>query len=461
MSEFIKCAWHVIEPSTEYKHGKHIDAICQHLEAVTSCEITRLLINIPPGTMKSLLMNVFWPAWEWGPKGMPGTRYVGASHEQGLSVRDNRKMRILVESEWYQERWPLDLAFDQNAKIKFENQSMGFRQACAVASMTGNRGDRVLWDDPNKADDAFSPVELKKTIRLFQETLPTRMNDPEKSAIVICMQRIHEEDISGFILEQGLPYVHLMLPMEYEPERHCSTAIGFEDWRTEEGELLFPERFPRHVVERDKQAMGSMAVAGQFQQSPSPRSGGFFEWENLEVVGGVPADIDKMVRYWDKAGTAGGGAYTAGVLIGHSPSTMQWYIMDVVRGQWAASKRENVILQTANADHALYGRKVTIWIEQEPGSGGKESAEATVKNLAGFVCKAETATGDKALRAEPYSVQVEASNIKVRSGAWNDAFINEHKTFPMGKYKDQIDAAGGAFNKLTLVKTREVRVMVI
>ena len=177
-----------------------------------------------------------------------------------------------------------------------------------------------------------------------------------------------------------------------------------------------------------------------------------FEWENLEVVGDAPADMDRMVRYWDKAGTDGGGAYTAGVLMGHSKSTQMWYVIDVVRGQWAASKRENVILQTAQADNQRYGRKVTIWIEQEPGSGGKESAEAPIRMLAGFVCKSERPTGDKAVRAEPYSVQVEASNIKVVSGDWNKAFIDEHKTFPMGKYKDQIDAAGGAFNKLAAEK---------
>ena len=121
-----------------------------------------------------------------------------------------------------------------------------------------------------------------------------------------------------------------------------------------------------------------------------------------------------------------------------------WYVLDVVRGQWAAPKREQTIRQTAELD----GRDVQIWIEQEPGSGGKESAESTIRNMAGFNIKSERATGEKSVRAEPYAVQVEAGNIKVLRADWNSAFVDEHKTFPVGKYKDQIDAASGAFNKM-------------
>ncbi len=447
LAQFVRRAWPVLEPAQPYVHGWHIDALCEHLEAVSRGEISRLLINVPPGTAKSMLTCVMWPAWEWGPLGAPSTRIIGASHEQSLAIRDNLKMRRLVESEWYQQLWPTRLTADQNAKTNFENDATGFRNACAVTSMTGRRGDRVLWDDPHSTESAISDAQRETTLRVFQETLPTRLNNPDRSAIVIIMQRLHEDDVSGHILKNDFGYDHLMLPMEYEPERKCRTSIGFEDPRTEEDELLFPERFPREVVDRDKKVLGSYAVAGQFQQRPAPRSGGFFVWENLEVVHALP-ELTKVVRYWDKAGTKGGGAYTAGVKTGLGKDG-NWYIMDVIRGQWAAAEREKVIRQTAEAD----GPGVTVWIEQEPGSGGKESAESTVRNLAGFVCKTERPTGDKALRAEPYAVQVEAGNIKLLAGEWNHALIEEHKTFPAGKYKDQIDAAGGGFNKLTRVQS--------
>ncbi len=442
LSDFIKQAWHVLEPGAPYIHGWHIDAMCEHLEAVTSGQIIRLLFNVPPGTMKSLLTSVFWPAWEWGPRAMPETRIIGASYEETLATRDNMKMRRLVESEWFQALWPTRMTSDQNAKTYFENSKTGFRQSCPVKSMTGRRGDRIIWDDPHSVESALSDPLRETTQRIFTETLPSRLNIPTKSAIIIDMQRLHEADVSGYILANDLGYVHVMLPMEFEPERKCFTSIGFEDPRTVEGELLFPERFPLSVVERDKKVMGTYAVAGQFQQRPAPRKGGFFEWENLEIVQAVPK-MRRVVRYWDKAGTDDGGAFTAGVKIGLGYDDL-YYVLDVVRGQWGAPKRERTILQTAKLD----GRPVKIWIEQEPGSGGKESAEATIRNLSGFVCKAERATGEKAVRAEPYAVQVEAGNVKVLESVWNQIFIDEHKTFPNSKYKDQIDASSGGFNKI-------------
>jgi predicted phage terminase large subunit-like protein len=443
LANFVREAWHVLEPGQPYIHGWHVDAICEHLEAITDGELTRLLINIPPGTMKSTLTSVFWPAWEWGPKGLPHIRMIGASHEQGLAVRDTRKMRNLISSQWFQERWPIAMTSDQNQKTFYENSSTGWRQACAVASMTGKRGDRVVWDDPHSVEAALSVAHRETALRVFQETLPTRLNNPDSSAIVIVMQRLHESDVSGFILEDDYGYDHLCLPMEFEPERRCTTSLGFTDPRTEDGELLFPERFSRTTVDRDKKIMGRMAVAGQFQQRPAPRGAGFFEWEKLEIVEAAPKKLRQFVRYWDKAGTNGAGAYTAGVLMAKDREGV-FYVLDVVRGQWSAPKREKVIKQTAQTD----GVKVKVWVEQEPGSGGKESAESTVKGLAGFRAYAERATGEKTLRAEPYSVQVDAGNVKVVAGAWNKDFIDEHKTFPVGKYKDQIDAASGAFNKL-------------
>lgn len=447
MSRFVQGAWGVLEPGQKYIHGWHIDAICEHLEAVTTGEITRLLINIPPGTMKSMLTGVFWPAWEWGPKGMPGNRFIGASYEETLATRDNRRMRQIIQSDWFQERWPLALIGDQNAKTYFENEATGWRQSCPVKSMTGKRGDRVLWDDPHSVEAALSDAHRETALRVFQETLPTRLNNPDSSAIVIIMQRLHERDVSGYILEEGLPYEHLCLPMEFEPERKCFTSIGFEDPRKDDGELLFPERFPQAVIEDYKgngthTGMGAYAYSGQMQQRPTPRGGGFFQWEKLRIVEAAPP-VKEIVRYWDKAGTDGGGAWTAGVKMGKTVDN-QSIVLDVVRGQWAAPKREKAIKQTAETD----GRDVRIWIEQEPGSGGKESADATIANLAGFTCRAERATGDKAVRAEPYSVQVEAGNVLLLKGEWNKQFIEEHKTFPVGRYKDQIDAASGAFNRL-------------
>lgn len=442
LANFIERAWHVLE-TDPYKHGWHVDAMGEHLEAVTDGRINRLLINVPPGTMKSTAVSVFWPAWEWGPKGLSHHRIIGSSHEQSIAVRDSLKMRRLITSDWYQRLWPsVNLTTDQNEKMHYENDKNGFRQACAVKSMTGKRGHRVIWDDPHSVEGSLSDLDRETAVRVFRETLTTRLVDPITSAIVVVMQRLHEADVSGIILEDKLGYCHLRLPMEYEVDHPCVTSIGFRDPRTVEGELLFPARFPRDVVERDKKALGSMATAGQFQQRPAPRSGGFFEWDKLEIVRAAPR-MTEIVRYWDKAGTQDGGKRTAGVKMGRGVDGL-FYVMDVVKGQWAAPQRERVIKQTAAAD----GTQVHVWVEQEPGSGGKESAESTILNLAGYVIKAERPTGEKEIRAEPYSVQVEAGNIRLVQGEWNQEFIDEHKNFPAGKFKDQIDAVSGGFNKI-------------
>ncbi len=446
LANFVRRAWPVAEPSAPYVHGWHLDAMAEHLEAVTRGEITRLLINVPPGMTKSLLVGVLWPSWEWGPRRLAHHRFVGASHAQDLAVRDNLRMRRLVKSDWFQSLWPLALAADQDAKLKFENAATGYRAAVAATAMTGHRGDRVLFDDPHSVEGALSDVQRSAVLRLFAETVTTRLNSPERSAIVVVMQRLHERDLSGYILERELGYEHLCLPMEFEPERRCRTSIGFVDPRRAEGELLFPERFPPEVVARDRQAMGELAAAGQFQQRPTPRGGGMFPTEGFVLVDAPPAasEIAASLRYWDKAGTRDGGAYTAGVLL-HALKDGRFCVAHCRRGQWAALEREREIRRIAELD----GKAVRIAIEQEPGSGGKESAEATIRGLAGWRVAADRPTGDKAVRAEPYAAQVQAGNVLVVRGGWTQAFLDEHAAFPVGRTKDQVDAAAAAFNLIS------------
>lgn len=196
LAEFAKRAWHILEPATPLKWGWALDAICAHLEAVTRGEVHRLLMNVPPGTMKSLLTGVIWPSWEWGPAGMPEKRFLATAHKQDLAIRDNTKCRRLIQSDWYQTRWPVPLVHDQNQKTKFENLATGFREAMAFNSMTGARGDRVILDDPLSADDANSEAALLASELSFLEALPTRINN-DRSAIVVIMQRLHERDPRG------------------------------------------------------------------------------------------------------------------------------------------------------------------------------------------------------------------------------------------------------------------------
>lgn len=312
--EFIKQAWHVIEPGAPYVHGWHIDFIAAHLMAITDgVELedgrlyNRLLVNVPPGTMKSLLCNVMWPAWEWGPRNMPHLRYVCAAHKiENLSARDSRRMRQLITSDWYQERWGdrVKLARDQNEKLNFVNSAQGFRIATAITSLTGIRGDRVIIDDPHSVDSAASEAMRETEVNTFLEAIPTRLTSPIESAIVVIMQRLHEADVSGVILDKQLGYDHIMLPMRYDPIRARPTMLGIEDPRQEEGELLFPARFPMEVVDRDERSMGPYATAGQHQQEPAPRGGEVIKasWWETWIEDGYPP-FDYVVASLDTAYT--------------------------------------------------------------------------------------------------------------------------------------------------------------
>lgn len=443
---FVREAWHVLEPSAPYVHGWHIDAIAEHLEAVSAGQITRLLINIPPGTMKSLLTGVLWPAHEWGPLGRPATRILGASYSEDYAKRDNRRMRDLVTSEWFQALWPTPLV--RSTETEFANAATGFRKGVPIARLTGGRGDRVILDDPHSTEGAESEAERRATLRIFTESVPTRLNSPEHSAIIVIMQRLHESDVSGVILSRDLGYEHLMLPMEFEPERGKVTSIGFKDRRTVPGELLFPARFPREVVERDKKVMGAYAVAGQFQQRPAPREGGLFKREWFEVVAAPPAK-GKRVRAWDLAATAPKAGrspdWTVGLKAMRTPEG-EFFIEGVLRFQGSPMDVEKAIVNTASAD----GTSCTIRLPQDPGQAGKAQAETLIRKLAGYIAYAKPITGDKATRVTPAAAQAEAGNIKLVRGPWVEAFLDEVCLFPAGAHDDQIDALADAINELAL-----------
>lgn len=449
---FVRSAWHVLEPSSELKWGWSLDAICQHLEAVTKGDIKRLLINVPPGCMKSLLAGVLWPAWEWGPQGRPGLRYLGTAHKQDLGVRDNLKCRRLIQSEWYRARWPIRLTGDQNAKTKFENDHTGFREAMAFTSMTGSRGDRIILDDPLSVDHANSDADLRAAELTFTEALPTRVNNDD-SAIVVIMQRLHEKDTAGIILKRDLGYVHLCLPMRFETDRKCVTGIGFEDPRTCDGELLFHERFPEATVSGLEKTMGSYAAAGQLQQRPAPREGGMFKRAWFPVVRSIPAGT-RFIRGWDLAATEGAGDWTVGVKIGRQKNG-RFLIANVARDRKSAAGVERLLLNTASQD----GYECTISIPQDPGQAGKSQTSYLVQQLAGYTVKTSTESGDKVTRAAPLAAQAEAGNVDILEGNWNDAFFDEITIFPNGT-KDQTDAASRAFNELVMGSKFDLEVMI-
>jgi predicted phage terminase large subunit-like protein len=436
LSHFVQRAWRHIIPDP-YQHNWHIDAVCEHLEAVANGQINRLLVNVPPGTSKSTLIGVMYPAWLWGPRGNPGHRYIGAAHEQGLAVRDNRMMRALVTSEWYQRHWPIKMTGDQNEKLYFENEARGFRQACAVASMTGRRGHTIAWDDPLSPEKAHSDTARDTAIRILSETVPTRLNNPDKSAIIVVMQRLHENDPSGHILSQELGYEHLCIPMEFEPEAARITSIGWSDPRKVAGELLDPNRFPPHVIERDKKAMGSYAWAGQMQQRPSPAGGGLFRgdwWQYLDA----PPPIQWRAIYADTAQkTKEQNDYTVFQCWGRT-ATGQAILLDMVRGKFEAPELLERARQfwakhsTVQGQGALRAFKIE---DKVSGTGLIQQLKREGKP----VLPIQRAT-DKLTRAYDAAPYIESGNvILLRSVPHLSDMLAEASAFPNGAHDDTLD----------------------
>lgn len=432
--------------------GWPLEAICDHLEAVSRGEILRLLVNVPPGMTKSLTTNVFWPAWEWGPQRRPELRYVTASYAQSLTVRDNRRTRQLIQSDVYQGAWSerFRLSEDEANKIKFSNDHMGFKLATSVGGyVMGERGDRVVVDDPNNTKEVESEAALNEALQWMTEVLPTRINDPDTSAVVIIMQRTHERDVSGHILSNELGYEHLCLPMEFERDRKCYTSIGFEDPRTQEGELLFPERFSREYLESDLKPTlrswgGTYAEAGQLQQRPAPRGGGMFQEGDFQFLAMPPERIRARVRAWDLASSKDSrAAFTAGLLmsITHNGEIV---IEDAVRGQWTPGEVEAAIKRCAKRD----GINVRIDLPQDPGQAGKHQVTSFAKMLHGYDVHSSPESGAKEDRARPLAAQSEAQNVYLVQGPWNTPFIREACVFPNGQWKDQVDAASRAYAAL-------------
>lgn len=298
---FVRHFWHVLEPDRDLVEGWPLWAMCQHLEAVTFGEIKRLLINVPPGFMKSLLVNVYYPAWEQGPMGMSSMRYLAFSYASSLTERDNGKFRNLLISREYRELYGDKFTVMTVGVTKIENNKTGWKLASSVGGVgTGERADRVLLDDPHPVKDAESDQVRSATVRWFIETMSNRLNDLDESAIIVIMQRVHESDVSGEIISNEMGYVHLMIPWDYDSARHCETAIGWSDPRIEDGEPAWPERFSKEAM--DVFRVRAFMWSSQYAQSPEPRGGAIFkrdDWMIWETPDNKTPEFDFIVASLD------------------------------------------------------------------------------------------------------------------------------------------------------------------
>ena len=440
--DFAKEAWQVIEPSTPYVDGWHITAICEHLEAVTRGEIKQLVISMPPRHMKSILVAVMWPCWVWTRN--PGFRWIFASYAQSLAVRDSVKCRTIIQSPWFRKHWGevFDLKSDENQKTKFVNSAEGYRIATSVdGSATGEGGDCIVGDDLIKAKDAYSEPARTSAVTFWRETMHTRINDPRKVKKVLMAQRIHEGDPSGVMLETG-SYVHLCLPAEYDPRSTVPVGapnpLAFTDPRTETGDLLWPDRYGSDVIEATKKALGPWAYAAQFQQSPTPATGGIFkrEWLRFHTRATVPKAFDEVFQSWDMSfKRTEDGSYVVGQVWGKAGAS--FYLLDQIRGRFDFVESKAAVLSLCERWPDAFAK----YIEEK--ANGAAIMSALANEVIGLI--PVLPHGTKEARAHAIAPAVQSGNVFFPDAedygfAWVADLIAEVTAFPRAPNDDQVDA---------------------
>jgi predicted phage terminase large subunit-like protein len=433
---------------------------------------------------------VFWPAWEWGPMDLSHLRYVAFSYAASLTERDNGRFRDLVMSPAYQDLWGDRVTVVKKGETKVSNDvKKGWKIASSVGGVgTGERGDRVINDDPHNVKEVESELVRTETVRWFRESMSNRLNDSERSAIVIIMQRVHENDISGAILSLGLDYVHLMVPMCYDPTRQVDdagqprkTSIGWYDPRYDreapdqaDGVLAWPKRFPAASVARMKEEIGPYAWAGQYQQMPSPRGGGIFKrawWRLYETPDGKFPVFDYLTASLDSAFTSKQTNNPSALVVLGSftdPKTNQRGIMLAHAWRKHLQMHGDVPERLPGENELAYQRRsqeqwgLVEWVAHtcrrynvnslliEAKASGLSAAQELrrLHGREGWAIIEVNPKGDKmarALAAQPFLAQ---GLIWAPDREWADLVITEMSLFPHGKFDDLTDAMSQAIKFL-------------
>lgn len=481
LADFARDAWPIIEPGTHLQWNWHLDVICEHLQAVTDGRVRRLIVNVPPRTMKSRLISVLWPAWVWMHD--PASRWMFASYSGDLATDHSVDTRTIltaaggrenggtiIEQLGYQgvldlvgQTWRL--AGDMNLKTRVQNTERGSRLATSVtAKATGFGGDYIVADDPHNALEIQSDQMRERVLKWWSGTMSSRGNNPMTVRRVIVMQRLHERDLTGDLIDRDAGYVHLCLPMEYEPEHPHVTPPVIDlpdgttlpgDQRTTPGELLWPDRYGPDQIRELQRDLGSYGYSGQYQQRPTPAEGGILKrpWWRY-----YPPDTDLTTQQWDAVYTTWDTAlkakttsdYTVGIAWGvRGPDR---YVLRVVRGQWPIGEAITQMI----AMHAWIRENVqaeaTPQHYVEAAAMGPDLIAATRAKVPGVTPL--TADTDKVARANSVAPVLEAGNVYVpgfpnadlsgydpaRTPAATQDVIEECAAFPNGANDDQVDA---------------------
>jgi predicted phage terminase large subunit-like protein len=439
LADFLIEQWTVIEPNTPLTDNWHLGYIGEHLEAVTAGEIQNLLVNMPPRYLKSILVTVMWPCWEWTT--MPWLRYLFASYDAGLSTDHSLKRRTILEGASYRTSWGdwVKLAKDQNQKTVYQNTAMGVMQATSYGGgATGKGGDRLVLDDLMNPKRAESDLERKATLKFYDDTLATRLNDPKTGVKVIVEQRLHKDDLTAHVLKHGT-WTHIDVQAQAEARRTYVYPRTRREKTVEAGEVLCEARHTAAMLEDMKRTMGTRTYGAQYQQRPSEDDSAFFnrKWWQYYRPGTIPPAIRREWS-WDTALKDGQeNDYSVGVLMSHCANGT--YLERVVRGRLIYPDLKRTVLTEWEA------RQATVIIEDNASgiSLGQDLKRGTRILIAMY-----KKPGDKVFCANMASPTVEGGRVFLPEGApWVADFVEELSQFPFGEHDDQVDAFSQGINR--------------
>ena len=484
-------AWPVIEPLTTFRSGWHLDAMCDHAQALSQSQIRNLLVTIAPRHTKSIVMSVALPSWAWTT--ISSLRFLYASFSADLSLEHAVLSRRVIQSDRYQRFWgqTYQLTSDQNVKSFYENSKRGYRISASVGgTVIGRGGDILALDDPHNLATIDSDLERQGVIHFYQHVWSGRFNDPKTGRRLLIMQRGHEGDLAEHVMStSGEQWTHLNLPTEYEPtpfvevkgniailKGSCASEderdsfeidhtelpadvivrneirvnpLGWKDPRTHPGELLNPDRFGPDEIANAKRDLGPMGYATQHQQRPMPLTGGLFKRDRAKILQltDLPKGHYAECRGWDQAASEPKQGtdpdWTVGAKLRRYASGL-YVVMHILRGQFGPEEGERVLVQTSKAD----GRMCRIREEQEGGSSGKKVIADHERKLHAFDYEGQSKSVNKVVYAKPFATRWDAGEVALLAGDWNELYLDELALFPQAKHDDQVDASATAFHEL-------------
>jgi len=449
--EFFKRAWHIVEPSIELSTNWHHKYLCDILQEEAERIIANkpktkdIVINIPFRSTKSLLVTVMFPVWSWIKN--PKFRFITASYSAELSIEHSTRSRDIINSSWFKDRWGelFHIKKDQNLKSRYENNFLGVRRATSVGgTVTGQGGDFLIVDDPLSPQMANSATERENANEWYRTTFYSRLNNPLTGIRIVIMQRIHDNDLSGFLLygqDSRLKYKHICIPAELSDDVKPKNLEKFYD---KDG-LFWTDRFSKNILDDYKQALGSYGYAGQLMQTPTPLNSGMIkaEWLKIDKFKMVDVGEVSVVDFVIDPAYTSNEKNDPSALLAYIFKDNRWQIIDCINVHKEFPDLVKFIPQWVQKNG--YTNRSRVYVE--PKASGKSIVQTLQKETGLNVREDKPPSKDKVARVQDISATLESGRVSLLSGKWNEEFIQQLVKFPSAKHDDMVDCLVMAINK--------------